>query len=76
MPSHIFTRVGLWKESVAANIASVQAAKVDKSPGDQITGRAIWFTPICNSTKTIRRYRIDDMTMSTLGSDAFGAHSR
>ena len=30
MPSHIFTRVGYWKESIAANIASVQAAKADK----------------------------------------------
>ena len=38
MPSHIFTRVGLWNDSVAANIASVQAAKADKSPGDQMHG--------------------------------------
>src|SRR5579883_3043866 len=27
MPSHIFTRVGYWKESIAANLASVQAAR-------------------------------------------------
>ncbi|TMJ33983.1 MAG: hypothetical protein E6G96_03185, partial [Alphaproteobacteria bacterium] len=29
MPSHIFTRVGYWKESIASNIASVSAAKAD-----------------------------------------------
>jgi tetratricopeptide (TPR) repeat protein len=38
MPSHIFTRVGYWKESIAANIASVQAAKSEKEPGDQLHG--------------------------------------
>ena len=30
MPSHIFTRVGYWKDSIAANKASVQAAKASK----------------------------------------------
>ena len=27
MPSHIFTRLGLWRESIASNLASEQAAK-------------------------------------------------
>jgi tetratricopeptide (TPR) repeat protein len=27
MPSHIFTRLGLWRESIASNISSEQAAK-------------------------------------------------
>jgi hypothetical protein len=31
MPSHIYTRVGYWKESIATNINSVKAAKVEKS---------------------------------------------
>src|SRR5215470_4096569 len=39
MPSHIFTRVGYWQESIAANIASVRAAKADKSYGDQLHGQ-------------------------------------
>jgi tetratricopeptide (TPR) repeat protein len=39
MPSHIFTRVGYWKESIAANIASVQAAKASKEVGDQLHGQ-------------------------------------
>jgi hypothetical protein len=38
MPSHIFTRVGHWKESIAANIASVRAAKAHKAYGDQLHG--------------------------------------
>src|SRR5262247_917749 len=29
MPSHIFTRVGYWKDSIAANQASVRAAKAE-----------------------------------------------
>jgi Tfp pilus assembly protein PilF len=36
MPSHIFTRVGYWKESVATNAASARAAKVGKEPHDQL----------------------------------------
>jgi tetratricopeptide (TPR) repeat protein len=39
MPSHIYTRVGYWKESVASNIASVNAAQADKSLGDQLHGQ-------------------------------------
>jgi len=39
MPSHIYTRVGYWKESVASNIASVKAALADKSLGDQLHGQ-------------------------------------
>jgi hypothetical protein len=36
MPSHIFTRVGYWKESIASNIASAKAAKTEKSINDQL----------------------------------------
>ena len=36
MPSHIYTRVGYWKESIAANIASVKAAKAEKSVGNYL----------------------------------------
>jgi tetratricopeptide (TPR) repeat protein len=31
MPSHIYTRVGYWKESIDSNTASVKAAKSEKS---------------------------------------------
>jgi Tfp pilus assembly protein PilF len=36
MPSHIFTRVGYWKESIAANSASARAAKEGKEWHDQL----------------------------------------
>ena len=36
MPSHIYTRVGYWKESIAANIGSVKAAKAEKSVGSYL----------------------------------------
>jgi hypothetical protein len=38
MPSHIFTRVGYWKESIASNLASARAAKADKEWDDQMHG--------------------------------------
>jgi len=38
MPSHIFTRVGYWKESIVSNLASIKAAKADKEAVDQLHG--------------------------------------
>ena len=34
MPSHIFTRVGAWQDSVLSNRRSANTAKEDNSPGD------------------------------------------
>jgi tetratricopeptide (TPR) repeat protein len=36
MPSHIFTRVGYWKESVASNQAAARIAKEGKEADDQL----------------------------------------
>ncbi|HUQ75520.1 MAG TPA: hypothetical protein VM183_12410 [Burkholderiales bacterium] len=36
MPSHIFTRVGAWKDSAAINERSAKAAKEQKEPHDQL----------------------------------------
>src|SRR5499427_3416875 len=36
MPSHIFTRVGYWNESIAVNSVSARVAKADKEPIDQL----------------------------------------
>ena len=36
MPSHIFTRVGYWKESIASNAASARSAKQSKEGHDQL----------------------------------------
>jgi hypothetical protein len=39
MPSHIFTRVGYWKESIASNIASARAAEAGEEWDDQMHGQ-------------------------------------
>lgn len=36
MPSHIYTRVGYWKESIESNAASVKAATAEKSVGNYL----------------------------------------
>jgi hypothetical protein len=36
MPSHIFTRVGYWKESIASNTASVKAAKAGRENNEAL----------------------------------------
>jgi hypothetical protein len=36
MPSHIFTRVGYWQESIDSNTASARSAAESKEPGDQL----------------------------------------
>jgi hypothetical protein len=36
MPSHIFTRVGYWQESIDSNAASARAAKADREASDQL----------------------------------------
>ena len=36
MPSHIFTRLGYWQESIESNLASAAAAEKDSAQGDQV----------------------------------------
>lgn len=36
MPSHTFTRVGYWKDSIATNLASADAARKTNSSGDEL----------------------------------------
>jgi len=36
MPSHIFTRLGLWDDSIASNIASRDAARRDGEKGEEL----------------------------------------
>jgi len=36
MPSHIFTRLGLWDESIASNLAAAQAARRDGWTGEEL----------------------------------------
>ncbi len=36
MPSHTFTRVGYWDDSIQSNIASAEAARKDKAPSEEL----------------------------------------
>ena len=36
MPSHTFTRVGHWQDSITTNLASAEAARKAKSPGETL----------------------------------------
>jgi tetratricopeptide (TPR) repeat protein len=35
MPSHIFTRLGLWEDSISSNVASAAAARKHRDQGDE-----------------------------------------
>ena len=66
MPSHIFTRVGYWKESIASNVASVKAAKADKEYSDQLHGEdyLVYAYLQLGDDKSARTV-IDDMNATT-----------
>jgi hypothetical protein len=36
MPSHTFTRVGAWQDSIDANLESAEAARRDKAPAEEL----------------------------------------
>lgn len=36
MPSHIFTRLGLWQESIESNLASAASAQKNNAPGNEL----------------------------------------
>jgi hypothetical protein len=36
MPSHIFTRLGLWQESIDSNLVSVASAQKNNAPGNEL----------------------------------------
>ena len=36
MPSHIFTRLGLWQESIDSNLASAASAEKNDAPGNEL----------------------------------------
>jgi Tfp pilus assembly protein PilF len=73
MPSHIFTRVGYWKDSIAANQASVRAAKAEKGYGDQLHGQDYMvYAYLQLAQDKAARAVIDEMAAST-GPDAPGS---
>jgi Tfp pilus assembly protein PilF len=76
MPSHIFTRVGYWKESIASNTVSVKAARSDKEASNQLHGQdyMVYAHLQLGQDKSARAV-LDDMTSSqNVGPSAFISH--
>jgi tetratricopeptide (TPR) repeat protein len=74
MPSHIFTRVGYWKESIAANTASVQAAKANKEFGDQLHGQDyLVYAYLQLGQDKEARSVVNEIEAAQFGPDAFAA---
>jgi len=66
MPSHIYTRVGYWKESITSNAASVKAAKAEKSVGNYLHAQDYMvYAHLQLGQDQQARAVIDDMTRET-----------
>ena len=66
MPSHIYTRVGYWKESIDSNAASVKAAKAEKSVGNYLHAQDYMvYAHLQLGQDKQARAVIDDMTKET-----------
>ena len=66
MPSHIFTRVGYWKELIASNSLRCARPRPTRSTATSCTARTTWSTPICSSAQDKNaRAVIDEMAAGT-----------
>jgi tetratricopeptide (TPR) repeat protein len=74
MPSHIFTRVGYWKESIDSNRASVKAAKAEKEFGSAFHGQdyMVYAYLQLADDKDARTVLNDMKSLPALEADAFG----
>ncbi|MGA7072648.1 hypothetical protein [Bradyrhizobium sp.] len=73
MPSHIFTRVGYWKESIAANLASVKAAKAYNESGDQLHGEDyLVYAYLQLGQDANARGVVDDIEATQVDPNSFG----
>src|SRR5260370_26929983 len=73
MPSNMFARVGYWKESIAANAASVRAAKADKEYGDQLHGQDYMVYAYLQLAQDKNARTVIDEMATSASSDAPGA---
>jgi Tfp pilus assembly protein PilF len=75
MPSHIFTRVGYWTDSIASNTASVRAAKAGKDNGEALhASDYMVYAYLQLARDQEARTVLDDMAGITgFSPDAFGA---
>ncbi len=76
MPSHIFTRVGYWKESIESNTVSAEAAAKEKEPTDELHASDYLVYADLQlgrdgaAEETIKKMK----TVTGFGPTAFGAH--
>jgi hypothetical protein len=66
MPSHIFTRLGLWDECIQSNLASVSSAKCyATSTGiighwdEELHGLTTWFMHTCKKVERFRKIQLE-----------------
>jgi hypothetical protein len=74
MPSHIFTRVGYWKESIASNIASANAAKATKEWDDGMHGMDYLVYAYLQLADDKQARIVADEMRSTSGYRRFAGH--
>jgi len=69
MPSHIFTRLGLWDESIKSNLASAASAERNNAPGNELHAKDYLIYAYLqegrdaearNALKAVLRGRADD----------------
>jgi tetratricopeptide (TPR) repeat protein len=66
MPSHTFTRVGLWNESVATNLKSMEAARRDSAIGEQLHAMDYAVYAYLQMRKDAEAKRLMDMLPSVV----------
>jgi tetratricopeptide (TPR) repeat protein len=75
MPTHIFTRVGYWKESIANNSVAASVAKAEKEPTDALHAMDYMvyaYLQLAQDSKT--RELVEDMsTVPGVAPNSFGA---
>jgi tetratricopeptide (TPR) repeat protein len=71
MPSHIFTRLGLWQESIESNVASATAARKYASLKDEI--HAMDYLAYAY-LQTAQDGKVKELADAVYGRDKFDAH--
>jgi hypothetical protein len=75
MPSHIFTRVGYWKESIAANAESARVAKLDGEQHDQAHGMDyLVYAHLQLAQDKKAKSAVDELNALDFKADRFAGH--
>lgn len=69
MPSHIFTRLGMWDASIASNIASRDAAHQQGDPGEELHAMDYLVYAYLQSGRDTEALQVVDQLKKMLGSN-------